>query len=501
MTAGNLRVLAERAFKWSALTTAGRFALQLVAQVVLARLLGPDNYGVYGIGVVVLTFAAFLSGNSFSYILMLQKEVTPEDVRFSFTWQAIAGLACAAVMFAAAPLMATFFGDARVAPMVQWLSLACVLMALNGPASCLLQRDLNFRALGLIQFASYGIGYLGVGIPMALAGFGAQSLAGAAVVQAAVQLVASFAVRPHSLKPLFSNPMSPETLSTGRTVFFTNIGNWLLSNLDRLIIGRLLNAHAVGLYTVAYNFASIPNTLLIGALQPTFLATGARLQGQPAQLAQAWTTVLACLIVFLMPAAVVMALLAQDLVALLYGPAWSEAAWVMAALFLCIPAWACWGLSTPVLWNTGRKHLEVLLQLPVLALAVPAWCLLAPFGIRAVAAASVVVVFARAGVIVAAGLRALNMDWRPLFVMVLRGGALALVGAAAVLATRYGVRWSHPGWALAAGSLASAAALLLLAGLRPQVLGPELRGVVTRFIPAFAPRWAPAQPAAPEPTP
>jgi O-antigen/teichoic acid export membrane protein len=498
MTAGNLRGLAERAFKWSAVTTVGRFALQLVAQVVLARLLGPDNYGVYGIGMVVLTFAGFLSGNSFSYVLMLQKEVSRDDVRFSFTWQTLAGLVCTAAMFAGAPLMASFFGDPRVEAMVQWLSVACLLMALNGPAICLLQRDLNFRALGLIQFASYGIGYLAVGVPMALGGFGAQSLAAAAVVQAAVQLVASFAVRPHSVRPLFSSPLSPETLATGRTVFFTNIGNWLLSNLDRLIIGRLLNAHAVGLYTVAYNIASIPNTLLIGALQPTFLSTGARLQNEPRQLAQAWTTVLACLIIFLTPVAVVMALLASDLVSLLYGPAWADAAWVMAALFLCIPAWACWGLSTPVLWNTGRKHLEVLLQLPVLALAVPAWCLLAPYGIRAVAAASVVVVFARAAVIVAAGLRALQMDWRPLVPMVLRGLALALVGAGAVLATRYGVRWSHPGLALAAGSAASACALLLLVAAWPQVLGAELRGVVARFVPAFRPRWTPA---APEATP
>jgi lipopolysaccharide exporter len=499
MTPGNLRTLAERAFKWSAVTTVGRFALQLVAQVVLARLLGPANYGVYGIGMVVLTFAAFLSGNSFSYILMLQKEVSTEDIRFSFTWQAMAGLASAIVMFAAAPLMATFFGDPRVEPMVQWLSLACLLMALNGPVSCLLQRDLNFRALGLIQFGSYAVGYLGVGVPMAVNGLGAQSLAAAAVVQAAVQLVAGFAVRPHSLKPLFSNPMSPDTLSTGRTVFFTNIGNWLLMNMDRIVIGRLLNAHAVGLYTVAYNFASIPNTLLIGALQPTFLATGARLQNEPRQLAQAWMTVLACLIVLLTPMAVVMALLASDLVSLLYGPAWTESAWVMAALFLCIPAWACWGLSTPVLWNTGRKHLEVLLQLPVLAVAVPAWILLAPYGIRAVAAASVAVIFARAAVIVVAGLRALDIGGRPLLQMMLRGLALAAVGAAAVLATRYGVHWSHPGLALAAGAAAGGGSLLLLAAVRPQVLGPELRGVVARFIPAFGPRWAPsAHPAAPE---
>ena len=89
--------------------------------------------------------------------------------------------------------------------MVHWLALASLLMAASGPATCLLQRDLNFRALGLIQLASYAVGYLGVGIPMALGGHGANALAAACVVQAAVTLVASYAVKPHPVRPLFSH--------------------------------------------------------------------------------------------------------------------------------------------------------------------------------------------------------------------------------------------------------------------------------------------------------
>ncbi len=208
MTASALRSLAERAFKWSALTTAGRFVLQFVAQVLLARLLGPGNYGVYGIGMVVLTFAAFLSGNAFSYILMLQKDVDADDIRFAFTWQLIAGVVGSAAMYASAGSIASYFADPRIERMVHWLAAACLLMALAGPSTCLLQRDLNFRVLGLIQMASYAAGYLVVGLPLALHGHGAQSLAAACVVQAAVVLVASFAARPHSLRPLLRHPLA-----------------------------------------------------------------------------------------------------------------------------------------------------------------------------------------------------------------------------------------------------------------------------------------------------
>jgi len=492
-----LAALAERALKWSALTTILRFALQLGAQVALARMLGPGNFGVYGIGMAVLTFAAFLSGASFSWNLMLMPSVTREDIRFSFTWQMVAGLLTACAMFAGAPALAMFFGDPRVEGMVQWLSLASLFMAASGPAMCLLQRDLNFRTLGLVQLASYATGYVAVGVPMALSGYGAYSLAAACVVQAGVTLVGVYAFRPHSLRPLFAHPGGAAALHTGRTVFLTNVVNWLLSNLDRVVIGRVLNAHFVGLYTVAYNLAAIPNTLLLGALQPAFLAAGAKLQDEPKRLAQGWLLGLACVLVLVTPASVVFALLSADLVALLYGSAWIESAWILALLFLCLPAWSCWGLSTPVLWNTGRKHYEFLLQLPLLALAAPAWWFFAPQGIRAVAAVSAAVIFARAVVIIGAGLRALGLTWSAILPDALRGLGLAAVSAAAVLAGQYAVApLATPIVSLAAGGACAMAAMLVVLLMRPQMLGADARSALGRLVPRFAPRFAVA--AAPE---
>ncbi len=488
MTAGAMAASTERAIKWSALTTVARFGLQLAAQVALARMLGPGNFGVYGIGMAVLTFAAFLSGASFSWNLMLLPSVSRDDIRFSFTWQMIAGTLTAVAMYAAAPAIAAFFNDPRVESMVQWLALASVLTAASAPATCLLQRDLDFRALGLIQLAGYAAGYLAVGVPMALAGYGASALAAACVVQAAVTLVAAYAARPHSLRPLFSHAGGPAALTTGRAVFLTNVVNWLLSNLDRVVIGRILNAHSVGLYTVAYNLASIPNVLLLGALQPTFLAAGAKLDR--ARLAQGWQLGLACILVLITPAAVVFALLSADLVRLLYGAAWMDSAWVLALLFLCLPAWACWGMSTPVLWNTNRKHQEFLLQLPLLAVALPGWWLFAPSGIRAVAIVSAGVIFARAFVIVSAALRALDLRWSAIATDAARGLALAALCAGAVLAGQHAVATiAFPGIALYAGAACALAAMLLVLGARPQMLGREAYSALARLLPAFALRW------------
>jgi O-antigen/teichoic acid export membrane protein len=276
-------------------------------------------------------------------------------------------------------------------------------------------------------------------------------------------------------------------------VFVTNVVNWLLGNIDRVLIGRVLNAHAVGLYSVAYNLASIPNVLLLSALQPAFLAAGAKLQDEPKRLAQGWLLGLACILVLVTPASVVMALLSADLVRLLYGQAWMESAWVLAVLFLCLPAWACFGLSTPVLWNTGRKHQESLLQLPLLAIAGPAWWLFAPAGIRSVAVVSAIVILGRAVVIVGAALKALQVRWITIVPYAARGLALAALCSAAVLAAQEAVSGlTFPGVSLYAGSVAAAAAMLLVLFVRPQALGLEAQSALARLVPRFGPRLAPA---------
>lgn len=76
-----------KAVKWSALTTVGRFALQLIAQSVLARILGPENYGLFGIGMVVYTFGNFFSSFGFGRNLLQKQEISDSDIRFAFTWQ------------------------------------------------------------------------------------------------------------------------------------------------------------------------------------------------------------------------------------------------------------------------------------------------------------------------------------------------------------------------------------------------------------------------------
>ncbi|WEF35676.1 oligosaccharide flippase family protein [Pseudoduganella chitinolytica] len=243
-------------------------------------------------------------------------------------------------------------------------------------------------------------------------------------------------------------------------MFFTNLCNWLLNNIDRLLLGRFLNAHAVGIYTIGYNLANTPNSLFLTALQPAFLAAGTKLQDDPARLREAYVAIQASVWILVAPVFVLLSCVAPQLIAVLYGPGWEPSGPVLATLALAMPAYVCWGLSTPVLWNTGGKHLESILQVPVLAGAAVALWLFAAQGPLMAALVAAGTLIARALVIATAACVRLKVDPASI-------GAIAWRSALLMAATAAG---AYAGQALA--PLQQLAIVQLAAGLVGGVLLP-----------------------------
>lgn len=486
-TLGNLGKASVSAVKWSAFATVGRFALQLLAQVVLARLLGPDNYGLFGIGMVVYTFGNFFASFGFGRNLMQQPTIDAHDIRFALTWQLLTGGTATLCIFLLAPTLAAYFNEPRVEPVIAWLSLACLINSATAPASNLLQRNLDFKAYGLAQMLSYALGYLGIGIPLALAGYGVAALVAAWLVQLAALMLACYWLHPHPLKPLLWFPGARAAFSFGGAVFVTNIVNWLLNNIDRIVIGRVLNAQSVGLYTAGYNLATLPNALLLNTLQSVLFASSARLQSDRERLAAGYRQIFSAVWVLLLPAFVFLACLAPALVALLYGPRWSDSAHVLSVLFLAMPAFIVWGLSTPVLWNTGRKQFECLLQLPIALAGIAALFALAHLGIVAVAVTAAAILCLRGLFIAAAALRALELRPRELLPALGRGLLLSLLAAAcAQLCIRLAAPLDaelRPLLTLLASGLLGGTLFALIVFGRPALLGAETRALLARFLP------------------
>jgi lipopolysaccharide exporter len=486
------------AAKWGLLSSVAKFAMQLLVNIAVARLLGPDAYGLFALATIGLLVATFLSEVGLGWSLMQRETLDDAVIRFVFTWQCLSGLAGLVFMLLAAQAMAEFLRDPRLAEVMRWLGLCCLLNGMAATATNLLRREMRFRELAQVQLLSYLLAYGLIGLPMAFFGQGVWAMVAAWVVQSLLGLLLSFRARPHPLRPQLRIDRPREFFDVGLTVLFTNLCNWALTNLDRLLLGRLAGTQAAGHYAVGYNLASVPNGLLISALQPAFLASGARLQDDLPRLAKGYLEVQSFIWLVLAPLFGVLALSGHEIIAVLYGPAWQSSAPVFICLAAAMPAYLAWALSTPVLWNTGRKHLEALLQLPLLVLAVPAMVWAGERGASWVAAVAAALFFVRFLLMAVPACRALGLS---AMTMVTLGARSVLVSCAVLLpgfALSVGAApWhadSWPDW-LQGGfkALLGLAVWSVLLVLWPRLLGRPAVNLLQRFLPkgsAFGRAWA-----------
>jgi O-antigen/teichoic acid export membrane protein len=181
-------------------------------------------------------------------------------------------------------------------------------------------------------------------------------------------------------------------------------------------------------------------------------------------------------------------LVSADLVRILYGPAWAESGWVLGILFMSMPAYVIWGLSTPVLWNTGRKHQEFALQLPLVAVGALGFYVLAGQGLRMAASVAAGLLVLRAVVIALAALRALQLHPGALLPHAGRGlllGSLCAVGVwLGQIAT---VRFDSALASLTASGLLSLTCVSAALACWPaRLLGEPTIDMLLRFLPQLA---------------
>src|SRR5258708_36931127 len=139
---------------WGASGSVVQMVLQFGIQVVLARLLGPEQYGLFAIAAIVISLGSFFTFGVASGLIQ-KRTVTDQDVRFVNFWQLLVGAAVAIAVFLLAETAAGFFQEPRVAPMIRAMSIVCLLQAAAATSGGLLTRDLDFKSIQLAGIASY----------------------------------------------------------------------------------------------------------------------------------------------------------------------------------------------------------------------------------------------------------------------------------------------------------------------------------------------------------
>lgn len=353
------------AFLWGAAGTVLRIGIQVISQVVLARILGPEQFGLFATALVVIFFVNLFADAGLAYGLVRRPVIHKHEVRFVFTWHLLISGAIATLLIWLAPRIAAAFGDLRLTNVIGWLALSSVITAIGATATSLLRRNLDFRIYNMAVVASYAVAFLGVGVPLALAGFEVMSLVAAFLIQAFIVSAVMYAAARHAVWPLLWHPDAADIIGFGTTVFITNLVNWVMSSLDRAIVSVTLGATSTGLYNTMANLVSVPAQSALATLQPVFYAASSKVQGSVVSLRNGLKAMLGAIALFVAPVFAAVAVVAHTVVIALFGTKWTGGDAVLSPMALTVPAILLMGLSTPVLWSAGHPRREYQVQVPM----------------------------------------------------------------------------------------------------------------------------------------
>lgn len=360
--------LANRAISavfWGGFGSITQALLQIVTQIILARLLGPTEYGLFAIAMIVLSFSTFFSDIGIAYGLIQKKTISNDDIKFVFTWQLILGTVVAVTLFFLAEILASFFKEQRVFLVIQVISIICLISAVSAPSLNLLKRNLDFKSIQMAQLLSYFCGYFLVGIPLAWAGQKVWALVAAFIITSLINLAILYRQIRHPIGIHFWNNDDNHLIIYGIRVFATNLINWIISNIDRVIIGRIYPPAEIGLYALSYNLVSNPAGSSINVIQSALFSTSARVQDDFERLHRAFLTMVATVTLFAFPVFVGIAAVPETIVQSLYGNSWLGAAQLLRPIALAMPMYVLLGIATPLLWVSGHTQKEFLIQIPI----------------------------------------------------------------------------------------------------------------------------------------
>jgi O-antigen/teichoic acid export membrane protein len=373
-----LHTTARRALWWSvANNIVGRVGTTLMG-IVLARLLVPEDYGVYAVALVALN--ALLSMNELGVSLAIVRR--PGDVsRIAPTVKTLAlgsSIVLWVLTFAAAPYVARALDTPEATDVLRLLTLSVLIDALTAVPSALMTRDFMQRERLIVDTAGFLVGSV-VAIALALAGFGAWALVWSVLLGNVVNALFILRYSPDRHPYGFHRDVARELLAFGLPLALASLVIMALLNIDYVVVGAELGPVQLGFYLLAFNLCSWPVNMFSAPARRVSLPLFARLHAGETEASSAFVPVCTVLLLVTLPACVALALLAEPLVGLVYGDAWLPAASVLPWLMVLALVRVIGELVYDFLVALGSSRSNLTLQVVWLLALVVAL----PIGVRA----------------------------------------------------------------------------------------------------------------------
>jgi O-antigen/teichoic acid export membrane protein len=366
------------------LAQGANFAFRVGSLMILARLLGPEDYGLVGMVAAFTGVLSLFRDFGLSSAAIQRAEVTEEQISTLFWINLLVGVLLTLLTVAMAPAIAAFYHQPRLVAVSAVMALGFLFNAAGIQHSVLLQRQMRFTTMAVISTVSLAVGTI-VGIAGAKAGYGYWALVAMTITSPFVATIGFWMAaawipgRPRRRAGIRS------MMHFGGALTLNSLLAYLAYNAEKILIGRYWGADAIGIYGRAYQLINIPTDNLNTAVGEVAFSALSRLQHDLERLKSYFLKGYSLVLGLTIPITIACALFADDIIRVLLGSKWGEAAPIFRLLAPTILIFAIINPLGWLLFSLGHVKRSLKIAFVFAPLIIAGYALGLPYGPKGVA--------------------------------------------------------------------------------------------------------------------
>jgi len=346
------------ALRWSA-------GLRIISQVatwamtlIVVRLLSPADYGLMALASIVLAFLMMINELGVGPALIQKEKLDDDDLSQGFGIALISNLLLLALVWFSAPLVAAFFEEPKLVPIIRTLSIQFVLIPLAVIPESMLTRKLDLKKKSIVNLVASVAGGAAT-LAFAVSGHGVWSLVWGSLVLMALRSFGFLVASPIFVRPRFSFSKAKGLLSFGALITADRLLWFIYSRADVVIIGKMLGTEVLGIYSVAMQIASLPLQKVNSVLNEVAFPAFAMIQSEPDRVRTYLDKATRMVSFLAFPIFVGISSVAPSFVHVVLGEQWTASILPLATLAFIMPLRMISNIITSTLQGIGRVGVSV----------------------------------------------------------------------------------------------------------------------------------------------
>jgi O-antigen/teichoic acid export membrane protein len=359
----------------------GGQVLSFVTFLILARILAPEEYGTFALAGSFISCGFFLL-QGFAPAIIQRVSIDDAHISTAFWTNFAIAIVLAAIVAGSANFLSAFFHHPPLAPVLRWMSLVYLPMALASIPMALFRRELRMRACAARTMVGYVVGGA-ISIPMALNGFGVLSLAFGQIAQWTATVLVVYAATVWRPRFQFSFPAFIE-LGRYSIHYISATAVWFTtSKVDMWILGLFLDSRSLGYYALALRLLEAVTTATIFPVLRLAMPLLSPHRFEPAEFNAKYRRLVIGATSVWLPVVAGIGVISAAMIPIAFGAKWEDSVPVVQAMCLSAFTLSLTFFTGEVLSAWGRPDIFSKLELLRLATTAVAFGVAAPLGIVA----------------------------------------------------------------------------------------------------------------------